>query len=120
MRLLLLILLLCSCSTYKLGQGDHWLQWEANGATLYVYGSDGQLAAYGEELLNLPGYYFADGGVRFHPGKRSIGFYCKPLEGQLELMDSLPHVVYNFEAGKSYELRCKDGYPVVTQREPGT
>ena len=117
--LLLLLTFLPACSTNRLGQGDHWLQWEENGATLYVYGKDGQLAAYGQELLNLPGYFFSDGGVRFHPGKRRVGYGCGPLPGGVMLMDSLPSLEYDFKAGESYELHCKDGLPVITQRRPG-
>jgi hypothetical protein len=116
---LVIALLLASCATHRLGDGDHWLQWPSNGATLFVYGKDGKLASYGSELLNLPGYYFAEGGVTFQPGERRIGFYCEPPANGPVLFDSLPSVKYNFKAGEAYELHCQNGLPVITKRGVG-
>jgi hypothetical protein len=114
------LLLLCSCATPENSYTrDIALEWESSSAKLYVYSPNGsQLPSFGKETLTLPGYLFSGGAVILHPGEQGIGFGC-PQPNATVIPDIVPTVKFNFEAGHSYELRCKDGRPVISDRRSG-
>jgi len=105
--------MLASCATPR---DDYALQWEDQSSRLYVYSPDGSLvSAVGAQLISVPGYVFSQGAIVMHPGETTIGYNCPSPDG-LVVLDAMPEVRHVFEAGRSYELRCKDGAPVISER----
>jgi hypothetical protein len=98
-------------------QDDYALQWSDQSAVLYVHAPNGEtIPAFGSQILSVPGYMFSQGAINMHPGKAVIGYDC-PQPGGLLILDGMPSVTYVFGAGHTYDLRCNDGVPVVTQRD---
>ena len=109
-------LALSSCAT---APNDYSLQWESQSAVLYVYSPDGsQVPAFGEQLLTIPGYLFSGGAIFMHPGEQLLGYSC-PRTDDIIIHDAVPFVRFTFQAGHVYELRCKDGTPVISERPDG-
>ena len=50
--------------------------------------------------------------VTLRPGKRIVGYSCP---GNL-FVDWPPEVLYSFEPGRSYTIRCEGGKPVVGRK----
>ena len=112
----ILILLLCGCATKR---SDYSLNWESQSAVLYVYAPDGsEIPAFGTQLVTIPGYLFSQGAIHMHPGEHRIGYYCPRSDG-IVIFDAIPFVYFTFKAGRTYELRCKGGEPVVSERADG-
>lgn len=107
--------LLASCSPVE-QKTDYALQWDSQIARLIVRDETGrQLAAFEEKYLALPGFVFSRGQIRLHPGKQRVGYICPRSPGDVEVLDVAPSLVYNFEAGKQYELVCIGGAPRIRQ-----
>ena len=116
LALLVVAIALSACATAK---SDYALMWDSQSAQLYVFAPDGsQVPALGKQLVSVPGYIFSQGAIGMHPGEAIIGYYCPQPDGMI-VLDAMPSVRYTFEAGHVYELRCKDGAPVITERRKG-
>ena len=110
-------LAICSCATGQVS--DYSLQWDSQSATLYVFSADGaQIPALGDATLAVPGYLIAHGAIHMHPGDQTLSYAC-PRSDDIVITDGAPSVHYNFQAGHVYELRCRDGVPVIVEREHG-
>ena len=53
-----------------------------------------------------------------HPGKQSVGYNCPQPDGTV-IIDNMPTIQFTFKAGHSYELHCKNGSPVISERTQG-
>jgi hypothetical protein len=105
--------LLAGCATHS----PYSLEWQDQSADLYVIRPNGEPATFGAGGgVMLPGYLIAGEMIRMHPGSHTVGVAACPRPDGLEITDSRQFVTFRFEAGRSYELRCKDGAPVVTDR----
>jgi hypothetical protein len=106
-----------SCATTA-DLGDLPLMWESMHATLHVFSPDGkEIEPFQGELIELTGYSFSSGGVGILPGKKHVRYSCPPKD-DIVVHDSIPTIEFTFKAGKHYELRCANGAPVVTERQP--
>jgi hypothetical protein len=111
-----IVLALGACATTT---NDYDLGWDSTSAVLHVYSPEGDpVPAFGGQLLSVPGYQFSQGAVHMHPGEHVIGYWCPRKDG-IEIVDAIPYVRFSFEAGHVYELRCKDGEPVIYRRSGG-
>ena len=69
----------------------------------------------GSGIVSVGNYYFPSAPVTLAyiaPGERAIGYNCP---GYI-YVDGPPTVVQTFEGGKSYELSCHGGKPVIRER----
>jgi hypothetical protein len=113
---LVIALLASSCATRRT---DYSLMWDSQSAVLYIYSPDGSpMPIAGDQLLTVPGYLFSHGAIHLHPGEQPIGYSCPRTDGII-LNDVIPYVRHNFQAGHVYELHCKDGSPLISERPDG-
>jgi hypothetical protein len=71
----------------------------------------------GSGIVSVGNYYFPSAPVKLAylaPGERAIGYNCP---GHI-YVDGPPTVVQTFEGGKSYELSCRGGEPVIHVQAP--
>ena len=95
------------------------LDFKTLSARLYVVDSSGApIRPFNGELLEVHGVEFTSDAISLPPGKQRIGYLCPTPPGSLEMTDYMPSVQFDFEIGKSYELRCENGAPVVRPRLP--
>ena len=95
------------------------LDFKTLSARLYVIDSSGApIRPFNGELLEVHGVEFTSDAISLPPGKQRIGYLCPTPPGGLEMTDYMPSVQFDFEIGKSYELRCENGAPVVRSRLP--
>ncbi|MEO5624461.1 MAG: hypothetical protein ABIQ70_00455 [Dokdonella sp.] len=113
--LLVLALLLIACSPSR---PDYNLNFESMSSKLFIVGSDGKdIDPLNGEMLELNDAIIGLGAIGLPPGVHHVGYSCPPTGGDTTvLVDVLPRVTATFEIGKSYELRCVNGWPTISAR----
>jgi hypothetical protein len=111
-----LLLLLASCASAP----PYNIDFEATSARLYVEAADGTFVKpFAGQVLDVDDIGLGREAIRLLPGRHVIRMGCPTQpEGILSAADWAPTVEYNFEAGKKYVVRCKDGALIVVER-PG-
>ena len=61
----------------------------------------------------MPGYILVAGMIVLHPGTHRISYGCPPDPNEPVVFDYVPSLVYTFEAGHQYELRCVEHSPTI-------
>ena len=93
--------------------------WKDRHALLHVFSPEGrEIAPFDGQYIQLTGYSFSPAGIGILPRERHVRYLCPLPEGALEVHGYIPTVVFRFEAGREYDLRCVDGHPEVTERTP--
>lgn len=95
---------------------DALLMSRENSAVLVIAPIDGVSSLKtGSSYFSLPGYLFLDDEILLHPGRHRIHFACPGDWEWQNILHFVPWVDATFKAGKSYELRCENGYPKILE-----
>lgn len=106
-----LLLLLASCASAT----HHNIDFESTSASLYVEAPDGSIVKpLAGAIVDVDGIGLGRDAIRLLPGWHAIRHSCPALpEGILAAADWAPTIAYDFQAGRKYVLRCKDGGLVI-------
>lgn len=110
-------MLIAGCATRGDDLGDIPLMWDGRHAKLHVFSPDGREVPPFEDLyIQLTGYSFSSAGIGVLPGEHHVRYHCPEPESEIAVNDYIPTIIFRFEAGKEYDLRCVNGSPKITER----
>ena len=108
------MLLLSGCAS---NGGQYNVDYPALSSQLYVEGQDGlMIEPLAGQIVGIAGVNIGRDAISVVPGMHWVRTSCPPAVGAIQGTHG-QSVQNDFVVGKKYVLRCRDGYPVIEQRE---